>query len=551
MLKKVGILANGGDVSGFNAVIRAIVKTAENHGVECYGIVDGYNGLLKKDFEKLSTAANGEAVGILPKGGSIIGSSTNANIFNYKIVNEYVDNGYSGILNSRPELDKMIRDITLGKIDMLIVKDMSRLTRDKNLTSYFTDIFFPDNDVRLISVTEYVDTGERYEIDDAVALRGIVNQSYLEDISKKIKAVKTNLKNQGKFIEASVAYGYKKDNLDKRKIVIDEEVSSNIIEIFNLYIDGIGPVEIANRFNKRKIKTPSQYLNLKHQAQYWTKSMIARILDNPIYCGRLVTNKYYNDFKLKKTVANRKGNYQYISDTHQPIIAPKIFDKVQEMKKGTTKENQKEYVFLLRDLVYCKNCGRKMLYKNSNPMRIDKYGKVTGAKNELGYFICAEHYRHQDICNEWIKIKENTLNEIVLKQISNKLKKLQLLKYANDVEVYKEIMDPEASECKKIKNEITRREADFKILYSKKVEEIISEDEFVREYNLYKKRVTELKEKLDRLEEGKKSYNSKNDVEKLIIEFSEAKKFDNKILKKLVEKIEIGKDEEVNIILKV
>ena len=88
MLKKVGILANGGDVSGFNAVIRAIVKTAENHGVECYGIVDGYNGLLKKEFEKLSTAANGEAVGILPKGGSIIGSSTNANIFNYKIVNE-------------------------------------------------------------------------------------------------------------------------------------------------------------------------------------------------------------------------------------------------------------------------------------------------------------------------------------------------------------------------------------------------------------------------------------------------------------------------------
>lgn len=88
MLKKVGILANGGDVSGFNAVIRAIVKTAENHGVECYGIVDGYNGLLKKDFEKLSTAADGEAVGILPKGGSIIGSSTNANIFNYKIVNE-------------------------------------------------------------------------------------------------------------------------------------------------------------------------------------------------------------------------------------------------------------------------------------------------------------------------------------------------------------------------------------------------------------------------------------------------------------------------------
>ena len=88
MIKKVGILANGGDVSGFNAVIRAIVKTAENHDVECYGIVDGYNGLLKKDFRLLTTAADGRAIGILHQGGSIIGSSTNANLFNYKVINE-------------------------------------------------------------------------------------------------------------------------------------------------------------------------------------------------------------------------------------------------------------------------------------------------------------------------------------------------------------------------------------------------------------------------------------------------------------------------------
>ena len=104
MIKKVGILANGGDVAGFNAVIRGIVKTAENHGIECYGILDGYNGLLKKDFERLTTDAEGEAVGILPKGGSIIGSSTNANLFNYKVVNndgsvEYKDLSEQAINN--------------------------------------------------------------------------------------------------------------------------------------------------------------------------------------------------------------------------------------------------------------------------------------------------------------------------------------------------------------------------------------------------------------------------------------------------------------------
>ena len=88
MLKKVAILANGGDVAGFNAVIRGIVKTAENNGVECYGFIDGYNGLLKNNYVRLSTAEGGNAEGILPKGGSIIGSSTNANVFNYKVVDE-------------------------------------------------------------------------------------------------------------------------------------------------------------------------------------------------------------------------------------------------------------------------------------------------------------------------------------------------------------------------------------------------------------------------------------------------------------------------------
>lgn len=96
MIKKVAILANGGDVAGFNAVIRGIVKTAENNNIECYGFIDGYNGLLRNEYVKLSTADEGNAEGILPRGGSIIGSSTNANVFNYKMKKEdgstqYVD----------------------------------------------------------------------------------------------------------------------------------------------------------------------------------------------------------------------------------------------------------------------------------------------------------------------------------------------------------------------------------------------------------------------------------------------------------------------------
>lgn len=107
----------------------------------------------------------------------------------YKIAREYEDNGYSGILDSRPALNRMMVDISRGIINMVIVKDISRLTRDKNKTGWYTEIFFPDNDVRFISVTEYIDSGDRYEIDDSIMLRGIANQYYIADISKKLRQI--------------------------------------------------------------------------------------------------------------------------------------------------------------------------------------------------------------------------------------------------------------------------------------------------------------------------------------------------------------------------
>lgn len=467
---------------------------------------------------------------------------------NYNIVDEYIDNGYSGILSSRPELDRLMIDIVRNKVNMVIVKDMSRLTRDKNLTSYYTDIFFPDNDVRLISVTEFVDTGERYEIDDVVAIRGIVNQSYLEDISKKIKSVKRIFKEQGKFIEASVAYGYKKDKTDKQKIVIDENVAPIIREIYSLYLEGIGPSKIAERLNNRNIETPSQYLKLKVIGKYWTKSMINRILTNPIYAGYMVLNKYDTSFKLKKKNVTPKYQYELIENTHEAIIPKEDFEETQQKRGNRTKNDNKSYLYLLKGLVYCKNCGRKMTYKNSKPVRIDKNGKITGNPNDIGYFICEEHYRHIEICNQPNKTMENDLNEVVLKKVSDRLKQLQIGKYAKDVAELREKMDPNLNSCKKIRTEINRVEAEFKILYSKKVEGIIEEDEFLNQYQIYKETTSTLKEKLNRLQN---TLSGKAEAERLIIAFSDTKKFDNTILKKLIEKIEIGKNENIVITFKV
>lgn len=267
---------------------------------------------------------------------------------NYTIVKEYVDNGYSGILESRPALDKMIRDIVRNNINMVIVKDTSRLTRDKNLTSYYTDVLFPDNDIRFISVTEYIDTGERYEIDDVVALRGIVNQCYVEDVSKKIKAVKRNFKEQGKFIEGSVAYGYKKDKNDGYRLVIDEEVEDVIKFIYNSYLNGIMPFEIAKELNKKGIATASQYFRSKKQGKVWTSSMVNRILQSPIYAGNMVLNKYVSNLRLKKMEKTRNCNYEVLKDTHPAIISQEDYDRVQQMKKKQSKKCKKNLLLFIK-----------------------------------------------------------------------------------------------------------------------------------------------------------------------------------------------------------
>ena len=188
----------------------------------------------------------------------------------YKIVKEYVDNGYSGILDSRPALNEMMIDIARGFINMVIVKDISRLTRNKNKTGWYTEIFFPDNDVRFISVTEFIDSGDRYEIDDSIMLRGIANQYYVTDISKKVRANKNAMKESGQFVEHYAPYGYKKQEDDKHKVIIDENVADNIRKIYDMYINGETSSQIADYLNSNKIKNPSRYMKLKNATRKWS-----------------------------------------------------------------------------------------------------------------------------------------------------------------------------------------------------------------------------------------------------------------------------------------
>ncbi len=331
------------------------------------------------------------------------------------IAKEYVDNGYSGMLESRQGLNRMVVDIITNKINMVIVKDISRLTRDKNKTGYYTEIFFPDNDVRFISVTELIDSGERYEIDDSIMLRGMVNQYYVADISRKIKSVKTNKKKNGEYVEFFVPYGYKKDENDKYKVVVDENVSDNVKLIFDMYLQGFSQGKIAKYLTELGFDTPKKYKGQNVKINEWRNDTIGRILKDPFYRGQMIINKYVTDFKTKKTKKTPKKDWQIIKGKHPPLVSAEMFERAQELLEENFSKPKQKYEYLLRDLVFCGHCKSRMQYKYRARTKIR--ANILDNPKKCWYYKCRMIYRFPSICNKGHTISEEKLNSIVLESL--------------------------------------------------------------------------------------------------------------------------------------
>lgn len=393
----------------------------------------------------------------------------------YKIVNEYVDNGYSGILDTRPALNRMMVDISRGSINMVIVKDISRLTRDKNKTGWYTEIFFPDNDIRFISVTEMIDSGQRYEIDDTIMLRGIANEYYIKDISKKVRANKNAMKEKGQYVESKVPYGYKKFDNDKHKIVIDEKVAGNIRKIYDMYIEGNTSTKIAEYFNECKIETPSTYMALKNASNKWLAEQINDILRNPFYIGDTIVNKYETDY-IKKTCKKntKKDTWNIKKHTHLPIVEREKYDMVQKIKQSKKVSKKIKYQFILKDLVYCGHCKKKLqykIYKNSSN------------------FNCSLFYKKR--CDNSNTIKETELNEIIKSEVIKKIQTIDTSKIIRQIIKYYEENDKTINSLITYKSEIQKLERKKRIIYQKKCDNHITIEEYKTEYLKLKNKVEE------------------------------------------------------------
>ena len=275
-------------------------------------------------------------------------------------IKEYIDDGYSGTTFDRPGFNKMINDIKQKRINLVIVKDLSRLGRDHILTGYYMETFFPENKVRFISIVENYDSFKNQASNDSSTFIIAFNDYYSKQNSLKIRNVLDTKRKAGKFIGSRPSYGYMKDPKDKGHLIPDPKVYKYVQAIFNLKSEGKSSYDIKNYLTNICAPTPQSYKNSLNNNK-WTSQMVNRILKNRMYIGDMVQHTQTNiSYKSKKRIFLDKNQWIIVKNTHKPLVDKNIFFTINNNSKTRVYLKRKRNQRLLEGLLYCYDCGKRL-----------------------------------------------------------------------------------------------------------------------------------------------------------------------------------------------
>ena len=286
----------------------------------------------------------------------------------------YVDDGISGTTFERDGFKTMLNDVQNGEVKTVIVKDMSRFGRDYIQVGMYTEILFPQNNVRFIAINDSYDSANGDN--DFIPFKNIMNEWYLRDCSRKIKAVLQAKGRDGKPITNNPPYGYIKDPEDKNHWLIDEEAAAVVRRIFRMAVEGIGPYQIARILTEEKVEKPSYYQAKRGYGCYknrcdmskpyeWAGVSVVRMLEKPEYMGDTVNFRTKKlSYKDKTAVRNDSDEIVVFTDTHEAIIDRKTWYMVQELRKTKRRINTEGESNPFVGKIFCADCGGKMHYRN-------------------------------------------------------------------------------------------------------------------------------------------------------------------------------------------
>ena len=249
----------------------------------------------------------------------------------YQLIDTYIDQGFTGTNFNRPGFQRMIRDIENGNINMVVTKDLSRLGRDYIETGEYIEKWFPENNVRYVSVTDGIDTFETSNGNNDIApFKSILNDMYSKDLSKKIRTALHTMQKQGKWVGGKTAIGYIKDPNDRNKLIICESEAEIVKTIFEMALAGNQVGVIRDYLNANNIPTSNQ--SRYNKDSFWENKTIKNILRNKVYIGTTQQNKRSRiSYKNRKLRLNPEKKWITVENTHPPIIDKKVFDMVQKM----------------------------------------------------------------------------------------------------------------------------------------------------------------------------------------------------------------------------
>lgn len=330
------------------------------------------------------------------------------------VYDEYVDDGWSGTNFDRPNFQRMIHDIENGKINCVIVKDLSRLGRNYILTGQYTELYFPSHNVRFIAINDSVDSlkGDN----EFAPFKNIINEWYARDVSKKVHAAL-----QTKFLigERYCTYtplGYKKSPESVGKLIIDEDTKWIIEKIFACALSGMGAARITKKLIEEQVPRPSwisyqkngTFAHIyegqpKNKRYMWTISQVKNILRDETYIGNTVHNKQSTiSYKDKKRVRKPKSEWLKNENTHEPIISKDEFIRIQDIistRRRKTKDSQPQ---IFAGLVKCADCGWSMRFSTNNRTK-NPYSYFSCSRySQMGKIFCSIHYIRYDMLYEYV-----------------------------------------------------------------------------------------------------------------------------------------------------
>ena len=466
----------------------------------------------------------------------------------------FLDDGISGVTMDRPGFVEMIRQLEQGKAAAVFVKDLSRLGRNYIEVGRLTEEFFPDHDIRLVAVSDNIDTAEGEN--ELAPIRNLFNEWYARDISKK-RRISNKIKGNAGEPMGQPPYGYIKDPNDPKHWIVDDEAAQVVRRVYSMTLEGFGTEQIAAQLEKDDVLTPRAYWLTKgikrpgkgkqQPPTKWNSSTITKILSLQEYCGDILNFKTYSkSYKNKKRIDNDRENWVVFQDVHEAIIERAVYEQVQQ-KRGKIRKrrtNNGEHN-MFSGLLVCADCGSNLHFhfNQGNP--------------EIKYFNCSNYKGNRGTCTSTHYVRVDFLEEVVLGEIRRLTKFASLYEdeFVKAVIGYSqqaEQTDRKLKE-KELRTLLARdEELDglFERIYEDNVSGKLSDDRFAKMSRRYEDEQKELSEKIKKLRSEIEKQSSRSMTTDMFIglvrKYTRARKLTPRMLNELVEKIEVFNAEKID-----